>query len=257
MALSLDMQKTATGLKLSLEKKGIRNPPPAEMAFVMDVSGSFDDEHRDGQTQMLLERLVPWAMVFDPDKQGDMFTFSNGPSNIQHVGTITPETTDGYIRSKIINRVTGYNGGTDYSYVLERCLQQFGWLQAPTAAQQTEKPSFFGSMFGKKPAAAAAPGTPAAKRKSIVLFVTDGRNNDENRTREVLRASQKRGDQVYFLFLGVNNQSGEFRFLEDIGREFDNTGFLQIRNIREFMRLSDEQVNDVMISDELLTWLKN
>lgn len=249
MTLNLNLDKGKAALKLSLEKAGIATPPQADLAFILDVSGSFDDEHRDGLTQRLLERLTPWGMVFDPDQKLDVFTFSSGPSSAYHVGEITPQTVDGYIRRTIIDRVPGYRGGTDYSFVLEKSLQHFGWLPN---GDQPKTGGMFGSLFGRKTAPEAAP----ARRRSIVIFVTDGDNSDKARTEQVLAESEKRGDEVYFLFIGVSNQGGNFPFLQHIGDRFGNTGLVVIRNIRQWVGRPDDEINAELIGDELVTWLK-
>lgn len=87
-------------------------------------------------------------------------------------------------------------------------------------------------------------------------MATDGANNDQQRTVNVLRASQARGDAVYFLFLGVSNGDSRFPFLESIGREFNNTGFISIANLKKFVEMSDDEINDLIISDELKAWMK-
>ncbi len=109
----ISLEKGKEALKVSLSKKGITTPPAAEIAFLLDVSGSFDHTHKSGVTQQLLERLVPWAMVFDPDQKLDVFTFASEP---HHVGEITPATCDNYIVKSIVNRVPNYNGGTMYGF---------------------------------------------------------------------------------------------------------------------------------------------
>ena len=252
MSLKLNMLKDGEKkLRLNLTKRGVHAPPPADVAIVIDVSGSFEGEHTDGTIQSLLERLVPWGMVFDPDKKLDVFTFSDGAGHAHHVGEITPETTEGYVRNAIVNRVPGWRGGTDYSFVLESAMRNFGWLPS----QEEAKPSgggFFAGLFGKKSAPVPVQTT---KRPSIVLFITDGDNSDKDRTRQVLRASQDRHDQIYFLFIGVN-RSLDFPFLKQIGDEFDNTGLAVIKDIRGLMRADDDVLNDMLIGDELLTWLK-
>ncbi|MES2943527.1 MAG: hypothetical protein V4772_11725, partial [Pseudomonadota bacterium] len=78
MALSLNLTKAEKSLKLCLQKSGLVEPPQVDLAFVLDVSGSFDDEHRAGVTDALLTRLVPWGMTFDPDRKLDVFSFSSG-----------------------------------------------------------------------------------------------------------------------------------------------------------------------------------
>lgn len=246
------MNKSAGALKLSLAKAGIVTPPQVDLAFVLDVSGSFDDEHRSGITNDLLKRLTPWGMVFDPNQQLDVLTFSNGAARTHHVGTVTPATVDGYVQKHIIDRVPGYNGGTDYSYVIEKTLELFGWKPAPAATPAPQKRSWWG---GAKPAATTAT-KPVEKKRSIVLFITDGDNGDKDRTRQILRESEQRGDGVYFLFIGVSNQGSTFPFLESIGDEFGNTGLVTINDLQAFVNQDDDAMNQALLGDELLTWLK-
>lgn len=249
MPLVVDLNKSERALRLSLQKHGIVTPPQADLAFNLDVSGSFRDEHEDGLTQDLLSRLVPWGMVFDPDKKLDVFTFSDGREHVHHVGDITPATVDGYIQNRIIDRVPGWRGGTDYSYVLEKNLQHFGWLPKEQAVPASR--SFFG--FGRsKP----APAAPVEKKRSIVIHVTDGDNSDHERTEHVLAESEARGDQVYFLFIGISNQGGGFPFLKKIGDRFSNTGLVVIRDLRRWAAQDDDVINNELIGDELVQWLK-
>lgn len=259
MALNLDLNKSAQSLQLSLQKAGIVTPPQVDLAFDLDVSGSFDDEHRDGLTNDLLVRLVPWGIVFDPDKKLDVFTFSNGESHAHYVGDVTPTTCDQYVQRQIIRKVPGYNGGTDYSYVLERNLEHFGWKQ-PTAAAPVKRSGMFGGIFGggSKPAAQ----QPTQKKRSIVIFVTDGDNDpqgyskDKQRTIQVLSESEARKDGVYFLFLGVSQQNARFPFIDQLGERFGNVGFVPISNVGRWTQQSDEEINQALLGNELLEWLK-
>lgn len=244
MALKLDLEKSTKALALSLEKAGIATPPQVEVGFGLDVSGSFEDEHREGVTDLLLTRLVPWGLLFDPDRKLDVFTFSNGESHVQHVGSVDEKNYQGYVPSKIVGKVKGWNGGTDYSYLLERMLNNFGWT-----GDTVKKAGFFGKLMGQKDQVVAG-----AKKRSLVIIATDGENSDKERTMRVLKESEQRGDQVYFLFLGVSNQGSRFPFLERIGDHFSNTGFVPIPDLRRFVQLSDEELNEKLISDELLAW---
>ena len=250
MAISLDLNKSAQSLTLSLAKAGVNTPPSAEVAFDLDVSGSFHDEHCDGLTQDLLMRLVPWGMVFDPDQKLDVFTFSSSPESAHYAGEITPVTADGFIKRSIIQKVPGYGCGTDYSFVLAKSLEHFGWANGSPAAPP--KRSFFG--FGSSKAA--APAAPLAKKRSIVIFVTDGDNTDKRETEQVLAESEARGDGVYFLFIGISNGGGSFPFLKKIGDRFSNTGLVVINDLKRFNAQSDEELNGQLIGGELVTWLK-
>lgn len=244
MALSLNLTKGEQSLKLCLQKSGVATPPRVDVAFVLDVSGSFDDEHREGVTDALLARLVPWGMTFDPDGRLDVFTFSSGRQGVSRVGAVTPANYEGFVRREIIRRVEGYGGGTDYSYVLQDVLQSFGW-------EPPEPPSFLQRLFG-----GGEPPPPAQGKRGLVLFVTDGDNSDRDRTERVLEQSQRRGDAVYFLFIGISNQGGDFPFLRHIGERFDNTGLTVIRDLRRFTAQDDDELNGTLLQAELVDWLK-
>lgn len=244
MALTLNLEKSAQALVLSLEKAGIVTPPALEVGFGMDVSKSFEDEHRAGITDRLLTRLVPWGLAFDPDRKLDVFTFSDGPANVQDVGPVDEHNYAGFVPSRIVGKVIGWNGATDYSYLIEKMLSHFGW-----AGDVVKKAGFFGRMLGQKDTVVAG-----EKKRSLIIIATDGDNYDHDRTRRVLRESEARGDKVYFLFLGISNQGSRFPFLERIGDEFGNTGFVPVANLRKFLELSDEELNSELLGDELLQW---
>jgi hypothetical protein len=247
MALTLNLEKSTKALVLNLQKAGIMTPPVLETAAFMDVSGSFDDEHKDGITDILLSRLTPWGLAFDPDKKMDVFTFSNGAASVHEVGAIDARNYSGFVQSRIINKVPGYNGGTAYSHLVERALKHFGW-----AGDTVKKAGFFGGLMGRKDQV-----VQGAKKRSLVLVITDGDNNetgDKERTLRVLQESEARGDKVYYLFLGISNQGSTFPFLEKLGDKFNNTGFVNIRDLRKFVELSDDELNNMLLSDELLKW---
>lgn len=253
MALEkLSLEKSAQKLRLSLQKAGIISPPQVDLAFDLDVSGSFDDEHKDGTTNDLLTRFVPWGMAFDPDQKLDVFTFSDGSEHAHYVGDVTPNTYEDYVRRNIINKVPGYNSGTDYSYVIEKNLEHFGWK--PTSGIAQEKKGFFGRILGGSNPAPAS--MPVEKKRSIVIFVTDGDNSDKQRTEQVLAESEAREDGVYFLFLGVSNNNKKFPFIEHLGERFGNVGFVAINDVAKFVQQSDDDLNRVLLGDELLEWLK-
>lgn len=246
MSIRLNLEKATGSLKLSLEKAGIHTVPALEVGVAMDVSGSFDDEHRDGVTDSLLTRLVPWGLTFDPDKKLDVFTFSDGAARVQNVGAVDRSNHFQFVQNRIVDQVKGYNGATDYSYVIEAMLQHFGWVD-----KTVKKAGFFGSLMGKKDEV-----VPGARKRSLVIVITDGDNADKQRTMQVLKQSQERKDEVYFLFLGISNQNARFPFLDKIGEAFSNTGFKEIKQLRKFVAMSDEDLNTRLIDAELLAWLK-
>lgn len=249
MTLQLNLQKSADKLRLSLDKAGVAADIKAELIFDMDVSGSFEHEHEEGTTSKLIARLVPYGMVLDPDGKMDVFTFSNDRGSVHHVGTVTPEDSDDYILRKVIDKVPGWKGGTTYSHVLERNLQHFGWLPA-----EANLGGLLSRFFGVQREAPVA-----AKKRSVVVFVTDGENDpaDHARTISVLEASERRGDQVYFLFMGACEHDVDFKFLRTIAARFKNTGVVIVRDLDGFVELSDEELNAQLLGPELLEWLRS
>jgi uncharacterized protein YegL len=242
MALRLNLEKSKASLQLCLQKAGVARIPNLELAFILDVSGSFEDEHRQGITNDLLTRLVPWGLTFDPDHKLDVITFSNGGSSVHPVGAVNEHNYEGFVAREVIDKVPGWRGGTDYSYALEEAMRTFGWI-AP------KQPGLLGRLMGRKAEV-------KERKRSLVIMVTDGDNVDHARTMEVLGASQARHDEIYFLFLGISNQGSSFPFLNQIGDAFDNTGFVNIRNLRAFVQQTDEEVNQKLLTEELTTWLK-
>lgn len=250
MPLHLDLQKSASALRLSLDKAGVRPDIRAELIFDMDVSASFEHEHEEGTTGKLIARLVPYGMVLDPDGQMDVFTFSDGEGSVTHVGTVTPETSDDYIVRNVVDRVPGWNGGTTYSYVLERNLRHFGWLPQ---REETGLGALISRFLGRPREEG-----PGGRKRSIVVFVTDGENDpsDNGRTMDVLEASERRGDEVYFLFVGACEHNVDFAFLKTIAERFRNTGVVIIRDLDGFVELSDEEINARLLGPELIEWLR-
>ncbi|WP_256752867.1 hypothetical protein [Mesorhizobium sp. Mes31] len=70
-------------------------------------------------------------------------------------------------------------------------------------------------------------------------------------------ASEQRGDQVYFLFMGACEHSVDFKFLNRIAKRFNNTGVVIVRDLDGFVDLSDDELNARLLGPELLEWLRS
>jgi len=256
--IGLDLRAAQVALLQWLQHGGIVMPPELDLVVALDVSASFEDEHRAGVTNDLLVRLVPWGLTFDRNRSLELITFSSGAASAHLVGSLTAENCRGFVSREVIARVPGWCGATDYSHPIERALRHGGWLAGAAGEDRVDRPGLFGRLFGgRSPAAAPTEDEcTGSRRPLLVLFITDGDNQDKDRARAVLRASQQRRDAVYFLFLGISNQGSRFPFLEAIGAEFDNTGFVAVDDLRAFVRLSHEALNERLIGPELLRWLR-
>lgn len=249
MALQVDLTKSAGALRLSLEKAGILTPPSVEVAFDLDVSGSYEDEHLDGSTNDLMTRLVPWGLVFDPDKQLDVFTFSSGPSGVYNPGQVNANNYEGFVKKNVIG-CPGWRGGTSYAPVLRKNLELFGWLPSSDGPSE-RRGGFLG--FGGKPAAQS---TQAPKRKSLVLFNTDGANDDKAQTEQLFAEMQRNNYQMYVAFIAYANGNPDFSFIHGLADKYNNCGIVIIKNMKQWTAKSDDEINAEIITPELVEWLK-
>ena len=261
MALAVDLHKSADKLTLSLQKSGLDTIPEIDVCFDLDVSGSYEDEHRDGITEALMTRLVPFCLVFDPNKQLDCFTFSN---HERYVGMVNETNYQGFIKANIIGKGTEWKGGTEYAPVLRANLKKFGWgLQSTgsNAGAAPKKASWLSKILGGNapaPLSAAelsAGASPNTGSKFLILFNTDGENSDHDQTLAVLQEINRKGYEAFVMFLAVSNQGGNFPFLHTLAKTFDNVDVTVIKNVREWVNYSDEQVHQELISEKLIKWL--
>ena len=241
MALSMSLEKVeevAKGLRLSMEKSIGNTPPTVDVKFILDVSGSFHGTHVSGITNELMNRLFPWAYAFDPDKKMECYTFSNQAA---YIGDITIQNYQAYIQQQVINQAPGYGCGTDYAPVLELVTEK----------KQKALTGLLGKvrgLFGKP--------TEEILKPSIIFFVTDGDNDDKMNTRFVMDKINAVGHPTYFKFIGVNNRPREFAFLQELADKYPNADFLSVTDIEKFVSLSDEELNEQIISDEMIDWFK-
>jgi hypothetical protein len=249
--MQINLEKSAQNFRISLEKRGIAKMPEMEMGVLLDVSGSFDDEHRDGLTNDLLTRLIPWGMTFDPDKKADLFTFSSGEHSAYLVGSVDERNYTNYIPNNVIGKVPGYNGGTHYSHVIRKALQHFGWIAGGDTAKSS---GFLGKLFGGKKAETG----PSEARRAILFFITDGaiQTEDKTATSAIVQQADKQGYEVFIVMIGASNQQVDFSFPANLDRNHRNVAFHTITDIKGFTRMSDDQINDFFLSDKLTTWLK-
>ena len=277
MAIELDLRKSKEKLTLDLRKALLPKDAPVDaplpelplvqVGYDIDVSGSYDDEHRAGLTDDITRRIMPWAMALDQDGQGDVFTFSDGEASAHHVGLIDASTCDGYIRRNIIKKVPGYNGCTDYAHVLRLNLEHFGWIEpAHPVAASTPKKHWWNAS---KPAEAHASPVALAKQRSLILFDTDGANSDQRQTTALLKEMEEKKYLVYIMFIaysqGQKKKRGEsdadfakrvFPYLWEVSERFSNTGLVVIDDIPAWTAQSDDQLNKLFITEELVNWLK-
>lgn len=228
MSLNLDLSKQ--NLQLTLEKKNIPSIINMNVEFAMDVSGSFDDEHRNGYTQQFLNRFVPFALLFDPDKKMGMYAFSSSHKKLKDVSESNYQN---YVSSTIMT-CSVYSGGTNYSKVIKEMI---------TPSQ--ENPGFLTKLFKTG-------GTKVSPK--LCFFVTDGEPFDTSETLKVLKELE--GSNTFLVLISI--APTQIHFLQTM-QKFQNVTYMNFtpQELKQIQSVSDENLYDRLLNDELTTWLKS
>ena len=264
-----NLEKEKQRVSFTLQK---RNLPTmrASVGLTLDVSGSIEPLFKQGVIQRLVEQIVPIGLRFDDNGNLDVYTFSSSDM-IAQVDGATEKNYDGFVRREIINNSAVPKwGGTDYSPVLNKMLEDYGFYGGgsdynrklsgnATPSSAPEKKGFFSKLFGgsKEPAKPTPRGhvlqeSSASGEAVINYFITDGENSDQSRTYELLRKVRDAKANIYIMFIGVGRAN--FQFIERCGNDFSNVGFLNVADLQAFTDSDD--IYEKLLPDELVNWLK-
>lgn len=228
--MSLNLNLSKQNLQLTLEKKNIPSITNMNVEFAMDVSGSFDDEHRNGYTQQFLNRFVPFALLFDPDKKMGMYAFS---SSYKKLKDVSESNYQDYVSSTIMT-CSVYNGGTNYSEVIREMI-----------IPSEDKSGFFSKLF-KTNESKTSP--------KLCFFVTDGEPSDSSKTLDVLKEIE--GSNTFIVLISISRT--KINFLETM-QKFQNVTYMNFtpQELKQIQSVSDENLYDRLLDNELTTWLKS
>lgn len=229
----ISLEKTAPPKLINLAKQvstvltkfGLDNHT-ADVALVLDFSGSMDSVYRNGFVQKLADALMGAAVLFDDNQSIDVFLFDD---RSEHIGELTPKQFEGQI--KVWEKKHGLGGGTRYGAVMKTVREHYFGQARPQ-----EKP-----MMRDKPI--------------YVLFVTDGDASDKSVATKMMREASY--EPIFWQFVGVNTGWGSsFDYLEkldDLDKRFiDNADFFPIDKPNS---LDQDQLFNKMFT-EYPNWLK-
>lgn len=189
-----------------------------DIEVVLDRSGSMEDEYQSGLVQRVLDRCYALCAELDPDGQMPVTLFHNSAKQLSE---LTAQNVDNYVQTHISREPYG---GTSYAPPLEQILRR----------RRCEK-SFLGKV---KP----------AQRPVMVVFVTDGVNDDAHATARVMQELSKEAP-VFVKFIGLDTGANvRFTTLERLddmsGRSFDNADFF-----RWDSSLNDDGLYDALLNE--------
>lgn len=210
----------AKPLRVSLEKHRLSDVK-AQVAFVLDASGSMTAQFKKGNVQKVLERIAALAVQFDDDGLMPVWGFAEKHKRYEDV---TLDNLDGYIeriqkdgKKGMWEILPGLGGTNNEPPVLADIIREFRNSTLPV----------------------------------YVVFITDG---GINKTREIKeKIVESSGCPIFFKFVGLGgNNYGILEKLDNLsGRPVDNTHFFPIDN---YDRLSDEYLYDQLLV-EFREWL--
>lgn len=239
--MAIDLMKQKAGIVLA--KKQL-NTIKARIGFAVDVSGSMEDEFRDGIVQNVADRFMGLALNLDDNGEMDMWTFDN---RMTVLPTANSANIGNYVRREIMeNSSVSKWAGTEYAGPIKAAQDK--WFPAAKAA--TKSGGLFG-LFSKSnnDGISETESASLARQPAVLLFLTDGDNMDERDAERALVEAQ--GKPFYVQFIGIGTAS--FRFIKRVGDAYPNVGFLSVRDIRS---MSDEALYEGLVTDELAAWLK-
>ena len=231
----IDLQKKSG---IVLEKRGIKKPPPCRVGLALDVSGSMMDEYEDGLVQKTVDRLLAYAANFDDNGEMEVWTFDHRASEAP---TVSLADHDDYVHKSIMkNSKVAKWGTTCYGAVANMMIGYYfrGIRKKSVGA------ALMGMFAKKKPEAPLDTTSP-----TMLLFVTDGENEDPKEAMKVFQDSQQYN--VYWQLVGVSNQS-EFKFIREVADKFSHAGFVHLPDLR----VNDDHLYDALITTEVVEWLK-
>ena len=245
----INLQKRVETVGISLAKRNITVTPKVRVGLALDVSGSTHHLYTNGVMQETIDRLLAVAVKFDDNGELDMWSFDNRSSTLPQA---TANSYGNYVPQNILNNNSIQKwGGTSYAPVIKDVTRYY-FPSGPVTQVQEAAKGLFGKLFGSKPAPAPTPApatTAATAEPAMVLFITDGANDDQSAAMAALREAAN--SPVYWQMVGVGPAS-YFTFIKEAADKLPNVGFINLNSLS----MTDEQLYEQLISDEFCAWVK-
>jgi stress response protein SCP2 len=208
----------AKKVQVTLEKKKLTDVV-AQVALVLDGSGSMNGQYSKGRVQELLNRVVPLAVHFDKNEELECWAFAEKP---QQLTSVTLDNFNGFI-----DRDNG------------------GWRKWNLASRINDEPAVIRKVidFYKK----SGDRTPV-----YALFISDGGIHANAAITALMKEAASL--PIFWQFVGIGGS--RYGILEKLdtmpNRRVDNCGFFAIDDLHS---ITEEQLYDRLM-DEFPSWLK-
>ncbi len=190
----------------------------ARVAVVMDKSGSMSLLFNSGAVQDVLTRLLPLALKFDDNGELEVFLFNR--SCLQLDTPINISNYENFVEKEIMRKGHGPGGGTCYEPAILNTMKYYN--------DGSSVPAF-------------------------VIFITDGDNDDKDKTDIAIRKSSSCPIFYQFIGIGTDASFNYLRHLDNLsGREVDNTAFLRFKDLS---KVSDDDLYSALL-EQYPQWLR-
>lgn len=211
----------AKPIKVSLEKHKLETVK-AKVAFVLDGSGSMNNQFKSGNVQAVLERIAALAVQFDDDGSMDVWGFA---ARHRKFDDVTLDNLAGYIKT--------IQGG-----------DQVGWFKdlLPGLGGTNNEPPVMEEIVET---------FKNSKEPAFIVFITDGGISKTSAIKNVIRMSAEY--PIFWKFVGLGGSNyGILESLDDFtDRLIDNTNFF---SIDDFKKVKDEDLYDRLLVG-FSTWI--
>lgn len=241
MSVQLNLSKDA--LKLELTKKGVEKIPECQVSFQLDVSGSFHFEHKSGNTNKLLQRILPFALLLDKDKKLDMFSFSQESIELKPV---TEHNFIDYVKNHVMT-ASNYNGySTSYVSGLQSLIEN-GFRDV-----EDKKGGFISSLFGFKKV-----GGVSEKKESVgkhlSFFVTDGADSGNPHTTLNYFLENKTEDH-FIIFISIGDYELETLKRNYKGKSYSEYFNMTRQDLNNISDKTDDELFEMFLTPNLIKW---
>lgn len=224
MTIALDLSKK---FELNLQKAGIVNIPTMVTKLAVDKSGSMSEEFANGWVQRTIDLFIAAAMKFDDNGELDIGFFD---TSMRLTENAVAEDVGSYLKTK--GRHINANNGTSYAPIIEAFEQN----------AETEKPGFFGRLFGGKKEAS------EPQMRQYAGVITDGDAGDNSKFESVM--SQTNGN-TFYQFIAIGNQVN-LRYLQGIADKYSHVAFAHIPNPHS---MTDDSFYELICNEKLKAWI--
>lgn len=178
--------------KVCLTKQPLQNLV-ANVAVVLDYSGSMDMLYRNGTVQNTLEKLLPLAMTFDDNETMEVWRFGNG---CMRLSDLTLNNLDQYL---IRENTVRPNEGTNYAPVINDIVKTYKKNKIP----------------------------------AYIVFITDGDNWDKDKTTNAIKEASKYPIFWQFVGVGSDSFEYLQNLDDMTDRYVDNADFFRVKTMND------------------------